>query len=233
MKTWITHKGTRITRILPGRSNVFMIETGGKRILVDTSAAFTRKMLHRRLRKTGVSTLDFLILTHTHFDHCGNAEYIRTLTGAKICVHPAEAEFLAKGSGPLPAGTVWLTRTLLRIPLPSGAAFFKTSPCKPDFLTENNRLPEGFPTNIGIIHTPGHSPGSLCVTVDNEIALTGDTLFGVFPGNCFPPFADDTKTLIKSWEILLQTDCRLFLPSHGMARPRKTLERSYKKYSRN
>ncbi len=233
MKTWITQKGTRITRILSGRSNVFLIETCGKRILVDTSIAFSRKMLQRRLRQAGVSAPDFLILTHTHFDHCGNAGFIRSLTGAKVCVHPAEAEFLEKGSGPLPAGTVWFTRMLMRIPLPSGSTFLKTTPCKPDFLTENNRLPEGFPINIGIIHTPGHSPGSQCVTADNEIALTGDTLFGVFPGNCFPPFADDVKTLMQSWEILLQTDCRLFLPSHGMERSRNTLERAHKKYCRN
>jgi len=55
--------------------------------------------------------------------------------------------------------------------------------------------------------------------------LVGDTLFGIVPQKAFPPFADNKIDLFKSWEKLLTTNCRLFLPAHGKALTREIMKK--------
>jgi glyoxylase-like metal-dependent hydrolase (beta-lactamase superfamily II) len=58
----------------------------------------------------------------------------------------------------------------------------------------------------------------------------GDTLMGTFPYSIFPPFAEDIRTMILSWNKLLNTQCKLFLPGHGNPIKRSLLEKEYHKY---
>ena len=58
----------------------------------------------------------------------------------------------------------------------------------PDVEVDKTFCLNEFGIDAYIIHTPGHSPGSLSVVVDDEVALVGDTVFGVFRGSVFPPF---------------------------------------------
>jgi len=88
----------------------------------------------------------------------------------------------------------------------------------------------GFPGHI--IHTPGHSPGSISIIIDNTIAIVGDAMFGVFRGSVFPPFAYDTKLMVESWKKLLETDCTMYLPAHGSERGKVLLKRQYEKYNK-
>jgi len=78
-----------------------------------------------------------------------------------------------------------------------------------------------------LLHTPGHTPGSISVIIDNEIAIVGDTMFGVFWWSVYPPFASNPDKLIDSWEKLLETRCRIFLPSHGSANKRSLVEKDF------
>jgi glyoxylase-like metal-dependent hydrolase (beta-lactamase superfamily II) len=52
----------------------------------------------------------------------------------------------------------------------------------------------------------------------------------VFGNSIFPPFADDTEIMIKSWKKLLETNCKLFLPGHGKGISRELLEKQYSKH---
>ena len=87
--------------------------------------------------------------------------------------------------------------------------------CKSDFLLLTH--------DDDIMHTPGHTSGSVSVIIDDEIALVGDTMFGIFRSSVFPPFADNIPELIRSWKSLLETECSLFLPSHGREKTREEL----------
>jgi glyoxylase-like metal-dependent hydrolase (beta-lactamase superfamily II) len=69
----------------------------------------------------------------------------------------------------------------------------------------------------------------MSLIVDDEIALVGDCMFGVFKGSAFPPFALDVKQMIISWGKLLNTGCHLYLPSHGTADSRELVQRDYDK----
>lgn len=224
MKTCTTQSGYTIEQILSGRSNVFLISNGKKRIIVDASIKRLRKKLFRRLEQLNISSVDYLILTHTHFDHAGNAQKIKETLNAKVIVHQNEAQFLQDGISILPKGTNWLTKHAVRLFGKGVAPFTNYEPCKPDILIDSVFQFNDFEINAYIIPTPGHSAGSISLIVDNEVAIVGDAMFGIFPNSVFPPFADNVPEMIKSWHKLLETGCNTFCPSHGKANSVKLLQ---------
>jgi glyoxylase-like metal-dependent hydrolase (beta-lactamase superfamily II) len=229
MKTWRTTRGTVITRLLAGRSNVFLVSREGRNVLVDTSPAYRWLTLKRRLRRLGIASLDALVLTHAHFDHAGSAARLQKEFAAPVIVQRAEAEALASGASILPEGTSRFTRFLVARLRRLAAGRARCAPCRADVLVGERLDLRAYGVNAYVLHTPGHTPGSQSVIVDDEIALVGDAMFGVFPASAFPPFATDAARLVASWGKLLETGCRLFLPSHGSANSRRLLEKDCKK----
>jgi len=227
MKTWETKNGYKIIRVLAGRSNVFLVSKGDKFILVDTSPAGCWKKLDRRLQRLGVECLDVLVLTHMHYDHAGNAARLQDKYKAKVIVHRTEGSFLARGEAIIPRGTNLLGRLLIDRLGRKLTPRLKCPPCRPDILVDDDLSLADFGFNARIVHTPGHSPGSQSVVVDDEIALVGDAMFGIFPWSVFPPFADDARQMVESWGKLLATGCRLFLPSHGTANSCQLVQENY------
>lgn len=231
MKTWTTHSGTRVVELLHGRCNCFLVERDATRLLVDTGVTRAWPKLKNRLVEAGVRPREplALLLTHTHFDHVSNAARIVAEYGAKVLVHEAEANFLGGGDTPLPAGTVPPTRALLRVAGSLARKRARYEPVQADIRLSGDHDLRPLGVDATIIHTPGHSAGSVSVIVGSEIALVGDAMFGIFPGAVFPPFADNTDQLVASWRKLLDTGCRAFLPAHGRPQTREMLERGLAK----
>jgi glyoxylase-like metal-dependent hydrolase (beta-lactamase superfamily II) len=230
MKSWQTERGTMITRVFAGRSNVFLLSGNGRNILVDSSAAGCWQKLDRGLRKLGVGRLEALVLTHAHYDHAGSAARLQGNYGAKVIVHRSEGPFLARGEGIVPRGTNVLGRLLIDRVGRKLAPRLRYPPCPAAILVDDELSLADFGFNARIVHTPGHSPGSQSVIVDDEIALVGDAMFGIVPGSVFPPFASDVPLMIESWGKLLASGCRLFIPAHGTANPRDLVQRDFDKF---
>jgi glyoxylase-like metal-dependent hydrolase (beta-lactamase superfamily II) len=214
-----------LIQLLDRRCNVFLYSTGGRHMLIDTNRKRYRPALLTALRSLCIDKIDVLILTHTHYDHAENAAYIKSRFGAKVIVHEAEAEYLKTGRSPLPAGTLFPTRLLAHYARQYFQSRFDYEACLPDAtFTESLDLSAfGFP--VRLIHTPGHSSGSISVLIESTVAIAGDTLFGKFPTSVFPPFADEVPELYKSWQLLLGTGCSVFYPGHGRAVSREVLQR--------
>lgn len=223
-----TLKGTKINIFLGGMTNCYLIKTNELKILVDsgTSKNYSnlRKKLSVELEKN--STIDYHVLTHTHYDHAGNSSSIKNDFRSKIIVHEKEAEWIKEGFTRLPKGTSWLFKLISNSGNKYAKSIGKYEPAKPDILVNNNL---DLHPNIKIIHTPGHTIGSISIIVDDEIAIVGDTLFGIFKNKIFPPFADNVVELYKSWELLLKTKCKLFLPGHGKPIKKDKFERLFSK----
>ncbi len=209
-----------------------MLSKNGKNILVDTSPGSLWKILDRNLGRLGIERLDALVLTHSHYDHAGNAARVQEKYRAPVIVHRSEASFLARGEAIVPRGTNLLGRLLIERLGKNLAPRLTCAPCRADILADDVFPLADFGFNARIMHTPGHSPGSQSVIVDDEIALVGDAMFGVLPWSVFPPFAADVGQMVDSWGKLLATNCRLFLPSHGTADNRELLQKDYDKRTR-
>ncbi len=229
MKYWTTTKNHKIYWIVFGRSNVFLLTNNKCNILIDCSVKFSWKKLEKRLKKLGIANIDLLILTHSHFDHATNALKIRNKYGAKVLIHELEKEYLSTGSNIIPKGTNIFSKSIIKLIANRFAGYFQYSPCPQNItLTDHYNLDEyGFDSYV--LHTPGHTLGSVSIIVDNEIAIVGDTMFGLFRKSVFPPFVNDVRALINSWRLLLDTNCRLFLPSHGTENSRNLFQQSFNK----
>jgi hydroxyacylglutathione hydrolase len=235
VKSWTTKSGQKIYRILHGRCNCFLISYHNKHLLVDTGRENKWEKLSRELDKLGVnsSSLNGLILTHSHFDHAENAANIKKKFSTRIIIHKREADYLRSGENPVIHGTTFYTRFITeRLSQKLLARYFRYTPVDCDTMIEDIYDLKNLGFNGYLIQTPGHSPGSISVIMENEIAIVGDAMFGVFRGSVFPPFAADAGLMVRSWERLLNTDCSIYLPAHGTQRSKELLQRHYKKYKR-
>lgn len=229
MKNWPTSGGYDIIQVLSGRSNAFLLTNGKNNILVDTGPRFMWETLQKRLDRLGIEKIDLLILTHSHFDHAANAAGIREKYKAQVLIHKSESEYLTSGDNILPSGTNPFTKFLVKALVKRFRSVAIYQPCSFDIAVDESFDLSYSGFNAYLMHTPGHTLGSVSLIVNDEIALVGDTMFGIFRGSVFPPFASDTIQLLNSWEKLLKTKCRLFIPSHGSANDRSLVEKDFEK----
>ncbi len=226
MNTWITKNGIRIHRIICLYANVYVVTGHGHCFLVDTGPVAFQRFLARQLRRLGITRILGVILTHTHYDHAGNAAFLQKKFGSMIMVHPAEARYLKKGLSSVPGGISVFARVMERLASGIEPKMLKFSPCEPDALPASKIHKPFFDMPVTVMATPGHSPGSVSVVVDREIVLVGDCMFGVIPKKILPPFGDDVGQIISSWQQLLATGCHTFLPGHGFGVSRPTVKKN-------
>jgi glyoxylase-like metal-dependent hydrolase (beta-lactamase superfamily II) len=224
MRSWVTSGGLKIIQVLSGRSNVFLLTNGQSDILVDTSPRFMWNTLQQSLDNLHIEKINLLILTHSHFDHAANAARIKEKYNPRVIIHRSESQYLATGDNILPTGTNPLTRFLVRVFAKQFKSFALYQPCNPDLTFDEMFDLSDYGFNAYLMHTPGHTRGSVSLIVDNEIALVGDTMFGIFRRTIFPPFASDQNQMLNSWRKLLETGCKVFIPSHGSAINRSLVE---------
>lgn len=214
---WVTKKGSVITQMVSGRNNVFLVQSGDTSLLVDAGMSYMYDNLISKLKKLNASP-GIIALTHAHYDHTENTARLKKLFNAKILIHRQEAGHLSAGVNPEDDPF-------------SGSAVPDEENYKavtPEITAEGGERFDG----IEIMHTPGHTPGSICVIVDDEVAAVGDSMFSVHPGQAMTPYVMDRKQLLKSWEKLLKTKSRLFLPAHGRPIQINTAENEYKRWSK-
>jgi glyoxylase-like metal-dependent hydrolase (beta-lactamase superfamily II) len=235
MKQWETKNRYKITQVLTGRSNSFLVSNGNSCLLIDTGRKNNGRILIDSINQacTSGQSIRGLVLTHTHFDHAENATIVQHQFGVPVIAHRSEADYLSKGENPPIRGTNGLTRIVTQRLEKKLSSWNTYKPVKADYLAED-KMDLGFlGFDAYLLHTPGHTSGSLSLIVDNDIAIVGDAMFGIIPGSVFPPFAADVPQMVESWKMLLDTGCQFFLPAHGKQRSRKELEKQYVKYRLN
>lgn len=140
----------------------------------------------------------YLINTHGHFDHVGANKRMKDATGAQIAVHPDDEPMLSD--------------------LSKHAAMFglktENSPSADIHLKDGETITFGNIT-FEVIHTPGHSPGGICLYTPGHL-FVGDTLFMGSIGRTDLP-GGDYDTLISSIKTkLLNLDEKTIVyPGHG------------------
>ncbi|MDA3881080.1 MAG: MBL fold metallo-hydrolase [Prolixibacteraceae bacterium] len=234
MNNWKTKNGYEITQVLSGRSNTYLVLKDRLVILIDTGKESAFRKLSKNIDSLGLSLdkITHLILTHTHFDHCQLAKKIKDNSLCEIFVSCIAEDSIKNGYTELPKGTTYITRIISGLGRLIGKNKFGYAPFKPDVFIHEDHVLKIADNRIKIIKTSGHSDDSISILIDDEIAIVGDVMFGVLKNSIFPPYADSTNDLIKSWGKLLNTTCNVFLPGHGKEIKIELLKKEYDKYAR-
>lgn len=202
-----------------GINRCYVIKADGY-IMVDTGPPQSGQAIENWLRAICINPQDIqlIVLTHGHADHVGSAPRIKKFTNARIALHKNDKEIFENGQVVWPSAVTTWGHVVSYIVKPL-APIFQFSGSKVDLVIgdEGLSLVEfGIPGRI--IHTPGHTPGSVSVLLETGDAFVGcmthnNPPFRLKPG--LPIFAEDLSQLKESWRILLDGGARMIHPGHG------------------
>ena len=187
----------KIKRITPGFScaNTYIVydENTNDGVMIDPGG-----MAEKLLTESQGIKIKYIILTHAHFDHIGALEEVAEKTGAQVVIHELEASSLTDS----------------RYNLCGLAGVPENSREADKMVCDGQELLVGT-ISLKFIHTPGHTKGGMCIFVNDEILITGDTLFnGSIGRSDFE--GGDYNTLISSIEKIICLDEKIKIyPGHG------------------
>ena len=199
-------------------SNAYLV-VGKRPILVDTGSRGDAARIVAGCAAVGVTIRDLAIIVHTHVhsDHFGNTVELATEAACPMVYHPGDRSLAVQGNnGPLRGvglrGRI-LARLFAHLPFLSRAADLDAA--------DGMRL-DDFGIAGSVLHTPGHTPGSISVILDSGDAVIGDVIMGGYAGGViratkpnFHYFADDLAAAMTSVDrVLAVTSGRLFV-GHG------------------
>jgi hydroxyacylglutathione hydrolase len=184
----------------------------GEALVIDPAASGER--LLREAQDRGYR-IKYIVNTHSHVDHVMGNKVMKQLTGAEIIIHETEARHLSHQSSQM-------------------FSMFGGEPSPPADITvkDGDSITVG-ETSLQVIHTPGHSPGSISL-YSKGIVFTGDTLFVGAVGR--------TDLDGGSWEVLVASvrnklftlpDDTVVAPGHNYGdTPKSTIgrEKAYNPY---
>lgn len=220
----------KITQKQIGFSNATLIKNGQSSILVDTGVRSNLNKFKIWFRETRIfpGDINLIVLTHTHYDHTGNLKKLAEYTGAQVLVHKNEYENLKSGFTPIPKGQGRYSGFISDL----GRKFFPRYASPKSFsahlINEDVFDLNKFGIEGKIFSTPGHTNGSQSILIGTDL-ISGDTFLNLKNGRIFPPFANDPKTLLKTWENLFEMNIQTVYPGHGK---RFHIEKAFEDYKR-
>jgi glyoxylase-like metal-dependent hydrolase (beta-lactamase superfamily II) len=205
----------KVTPFNVGHVNVYLIETESGRILVDTGMPNAGQRLDQVFEDAGVGprSVQLIVLTHGHMDHVGSIAHAQQITGAKVLCHRSFSDDLAKGEieAAIPQNLVGRLLNLL-----TGLAGSRFEGTKPDVLVDDEFDLREYGLAGKIIHTPGHSPSSVSIMLENGEALVGDLVRPQRDGGLgLGMFYRDKETLLESLERVADSEPKRIYMSHG------------------
>ena len=178
--------------------NSFVVRAPGGTCLIDPGHRAFLPQVFRAMEQDGIQAGDVtsVILTHGHPDHLEGGLELKE-KGVRVGIHAAEVDFLQE-VGPYFARMFGFSMPELSF----------------DFLLEEGALEIGGEP-FQVIHTPGHSPGSVCLFWDGpKVLFSGDLIFAQGVGRTDFP-GGDANLLKESIRRCSTLGAEMLMPGHG------------------
>ncbi len=191
-------------------SRVYLIEEDDL-TLIDTGLPWSAGRVLRYIRRIGRQARELrrILMTHSHPDHTGGVHGILKHSGARVIAHRADTREYRRHEGQVLAHTGMFTHIDTYLP------FLKRAPVS-HLPKEDEILP--IAGGMRVLHTPGHTPGSVCYFMERDgLLFSGDTIFSdhgrvsrsmPFPGS-------DAERYRQSLECLAALDFDILCGGHG------------------
>ena len=180
--------------------SVYLVDAG-ELLLIDSGAGLSAAQIAKNIELLGLdpALLSTLILTHCHIDHVGGAAYFKERFGVRIIMHALDAKPVENGD-PIRTGASWYGLHLAPLSVD----------VKLEGIEETLSFRDG--TSLVVLHTPGHTPGSLSIYRDRggERVLFGQDIHGPF----LPEFGADLSAWRRSMETLLSLEADILCEGH-------------------
>jgi hydroxyacylglutathione hydrolase len=194
--------------------NSYLIKTDKGCFLIDTGIKKKRHQLENELEKAGceLGDLKLIIITHGHFDHVGNAAYLREKYGTRIAMHKEDTRMIESGDmfidtkGGILIGLIGILMKLFGL---SDYERFTSDIC-----LENNQDLSEYGLLATVIHTPGHSRGSISILTEGGNLFCGD-IFDNVKKPAKTSLLDDHAVFEVSVEKLRILNRVRIYPGHG------------------
>ncbi len=176
----------------PLHTNCYFISSGSEFVIIDPGGDFDKIT---QIASTMPGDPTGVIATHGHFDHVAEAEKLSEFLGAEFIIHRRDADIIEY---------TWKFARQF--------GFYNPAP-RPDSLFDHNTAFKLGSTELLIINTPGHTPGSISI-ISGESVFTGDCLFSGNIGRM--DLGGNERDMAESlkWFLTLPPKTRLF-PGHG------------------
>ena len=188
------------TLTAPGDAAIYLIKFGGEAALVDAGCGHSTEKLFRNIEACGVDPGDiqYLLITHCHFDHTGGIQSVKEITSCKVVAHEKDARFVEEGDNEVTAAT-WYGARLAPVHVD-----VKLKGAREDIYLADRV--------IEAIHVPGHSPGSVVYLTasDDQRVLFGQDVHGPLDKS----FLSDREDYLKSLNLLLSLNADILCEGH-------------------
>lgn len=160
---WIIYPPMQVSAI-PGAgfdANVYLV-SDARHVLIDAGTGFNERYVRNSIEKhIALEDVAAIVLTHEHFDHCGGVADLRQSCDADVHIHEDGAAVLEEGQD---WSAAWFGRTQEPTEIHRK-------------LHDKDTIQLGSAT-LQVLHTPGHSPGSICLYEgETESLFSGDLIF--------------------------------------------------------
>lgn len=184
-------------------------------IIVDAGFSNAARDVLRLIGHLGHTPRDvrLVFLTHVHMDHVGSAAELRRWTGAPIAVHRADVAKARAGGHPLPRGRGLGGKVLEHTFNGLGMRFWYEG-FEPDILLDEGRTLNDFGLNARVVHTPGHTLGSLSLALEDGVMLIGDAMINQIRVG-MPLYGEDILLSYESLRKIHALSPRVLYSGHG------------------
>jgi glyoxylase-like metal-dependent hydrolase (beta-lactamase superfamily II) len=207
----------KVHSILAGIANVHIVEDERGVIIVDAGWSGYGRRILSAVARLGYQPHDVRLIwiTHVHADHAGSAAELKRLTGAPVGIHEGDAGYAAAGRHHIPSGRGWIGVSSKWLSDRVGLEL-SFEPFIPDVLFEEGQTLGDFGLKGYMVHTPGHTRGSMTLVLEEGITFVGDALINLFKVG-FPMYWEDPAQGRESGRRIQGLKPRVIYSGHGRA----------------